>query len=77
MAEEERMTDVGYEIAVAKEEAAKEAAAEALAKGLAKGHAEGRLEERKEMARRMLAKSKPVAEIAEFTGLAESEILAI
>lgn len=32
MAEEERMTDVGYEIAVAKEEAAKEAAAEAAAK---------------------------------------------
>ena len=61
------------------------ARAEGKAEGLAEGKAEGRAEgitegansKAREMAAKMLAKNKPVDEIAEFTGLAESEILAI
>ena len=66
-----------------------EGKAEGLAEGKAEGFAEGRTEGRaegiteganskaRETAAKMLAKGKPIDEIAEFTGLAESEILAI
>ena len=69
MAEEERMTDIGYEIAVAREEAAKEAAAEAAAKAAA--------EERKAMAKGFRDAGFPVDVIAKQTGLSKEEILAL
>ena len=61
------------------------ARAEGKAEGLAEGKAEGRAEgitegansKARETAAKMLAKNKPIDEIAEFTGLPESEILAI
>jgi predicted transposase YdaD len=45
-----------------------------LEEGLEKGRAEARQEERREMARRLLARGESVAEVAELTGLAESEV---
>ena len=49
----------------------------ARAEGKAEGLAEGANSKARETAAKMLAKGKPIDEIAEFTGLAESEILAI
>jgi hypothetical protein len=42
-----------------------------------KGITEGANSKARETAAKMLAKNKPIDEIAEFTGLPESEILAI
>ena len=54
------------------------ARAEGKAEGCkAEGLAEGANSKARETAAKMLAKGKPIDEIAEFTGLAESEILAI
>ena len=73
MAEEERMTDIGYEIAVAKEEAAKEAAAEALAKGLAKGADD----KNRQLAKGFRDAGVDPVLIAKQTGLTKEEILAL
>ena len=54
-----------------------EGRAEGITEGRAEGITEGANSKAREMAAKMLAKNKPVDEIAEFTGLAESEILAI
>lgn len=53
------------------------ARAEGKAEGRAEGITEGANSKARETAAKMLAKGKPIDEIAEFTGLAESEILAI
>ena len=63
------MSDRNYEMYVEKKHA--------RAEGLAEGRAEGANQKAREMAAKMLAKNKPVDEIAEFTGLPETEILAI
>ena len=51
--------------------------AEGKSEGRKDGLAEGELKKACETAAKMLAKNKPVEEIMEFTGLSESEILAI
>ncbi len=50
---------------------------EGRAEGRVEGRAEGLLKAAQNMARKMLAKNKPITEIAEFTELSESEILAL
>ncbi len=42
--------------------------------GIEEGKMEGKMEEREAMARRMLKRKRPMAEIAEFTGLTPAEI---
>ena len=48
-----------------------------MTEGRAEGITEGANSKARETAAKMLAKNKPIDEIAEFTGLPESEILAI
>ena len=69
MAEEERMTDIGYEIAVAKEEAAKEAAAEAAAKAAD--------DKNRQLAKGFRDDGVSMEIIAKRTGLTKEEILAL
>ena len=58
--------------------AASEGETKGIAIGLAKGHAEGRVEgqveKAQEIARRLLQKNTPLAEIADLTGLSKAEI---
>ena len=68
-----KMSDREYELYVEK----KHARAEGLEEGRAKGRAEGADAKAREMAGKMLIKDKPIDEIIEFTGLAESDIFAI
>jgi predicted transposase/invertase (TIGR01784 family) len=56
------------------EEAQKTGFEKGMTKGKAEGKAEGESQRNIEIAKKMLAKKKPVEEIAEFTGLTEKEI---
>jgi predicted transposase/invertase (TIGR01784 family) len=44
------------------------------ARGRAEGRSEGKQKEKIEIAKKMIAKDKPVEEISEFTGLSKEEI---
>lgn len=83
------MSDRQYELYVEKKHARKEGLEEGRAEGRVEGRAEGLAEGKKEglvegadakareMAKKMLAKNKPLEEIVEFTGLSESDVLSM
>ncbi len=65
----------------AEQKARAEGVAEGMAKGKAEGRAEGRDEGRKEglleVAKKMLSKGVSISDVVDFTGLTESEVVAL
>ena len=57
--------------------AEQKARAEGVAEGMAKGKAEGRKEGLFEVAKKLLSKGVSISDVVDFTGLTESEVVAL